>query len=523
MGIATSSNTDQRKKSLVIQVAHFTPASFPLMPIITGKSNELCKDSWRKIVSCTKSDDKSQESSGITRFYNEFYERLDADDFGGEFDKIISNNTKGKNKIFAKGSLIIRIIDYILKIDADTKELRDRLTKLGAAHVQLKIHPWQYSIFVETLLQTISSCLQEEASHEVMESWVNLFALVFKYMLPAALKGGNETLYQIPAHYGLKSKVPPSPKSLRSKNELNAASNENSVHSRQRVCKERHRKRQHFKAEVLNSASMRDNDHDLIYVHPIHTKKTNSDSNLLNIKKKTNFSIQNQSLIRTHFPDNNSIPISSNYSRTRPLSNTKLNTTLTNSRSIGQLYSNEELIFEQYIELDENTDGGNSDEYLNISSLINSSKINLLSKSENDLQKNVNDLDSNNNNSIPKRKSSNFIYNIKSPVNFFELQHMTSDSKDDTEPNQSNSKSISDRNSLHLSAGNSRHRSISFENVLDHMGLSNSGSRRTSYSVDAVAVDGDMLNSTVSNQKKSPSISLIKRSNSNSVLPFDAE
>ena len=188
MGIRFSSRSDQLPDPLSIHVAHFTPSSFPLLPLISPKSNQLCKDSWRKIASFQQ----SEGMSGFTRFYDEFYNRLDKVDFSGEFDGVLSRNTQGKNKIFAKGSLIIRIIDYILKIDADTKELRDRLTKLGAAHIRLKIHPWQYSIFVETLLQTIASCLQEEASHDVMESWVNLFALVLKYMLPAALKGNKE-------------------------------------------------------------------------------------------------------------------------------------------------------------------------------------------------------------------------------------------------------------------------------------------------------------------------------------------
>ena len=209
MGIKLSSEEKPCKIDLIVQVAHFTPSTFPMMPIVTLKSSSICKESWRKIISNEPSSEISQGVSGITKFYNEFYERLDAVDLGGEFDKILSSNTKGKNKIFAKGSLIIRIIDYILKIDGDSKELQDRLTKLGKAHVKLNIYPWQYSIFVEVLLLTISSLLREVASHEVIESWVNLFALVLKYMLPAALHGSNIKFDSVSPQYTIKSHLNP--------------------------------------------------------------------------------------------------------------------------------------------------------------------------------------------------------------------------------------------------------------------------------------------------------------------------
>ena len=201
MGLTLSSSKEQQHLGLHLQVAHFTPSSFPLMPIFTRKSNACCQDSWRKIITYQPSENLSQEHSGITRFYNEFYARLDAIDQNGEFDMVLTNNGKGKNKIFKKGSLIIRIVDFILKIDGDTKELQERLGKLGKAHIKMNIHPWQYSIFIETLLLTISSCLREEASFEVMESWVNLFALTLKYMLPAVLKVNKENSDFIASQY----------------------------------------------------------------------------------------------------------------------------------------------------------------------------------------------------------------------------------------------------------------------------------------------------------------------------------
>jgi hemoglobin-like flavoprotein len=63
------------------------------------------------------------------------------------------------------------------------------LVILGKSHSRKAIRPWQYSIFVQTLLLTIASRLGTGATNNVMEAWVNLFAYVMHGMLPHAIKG----------------------------------------------------------------------------------------------------------------------------------------------------------------------------------------------------------------------------------------------------------------------------------------------------------------------------------------------
>jgi hypothetical protein len=46
-----------------------------------------------------------------------------------------------------------------------------------------------YAIFIETLLITVATRLGSDASADVMEAWVHLFAYVLKYMIPPAIKG----------------------------------------------------------------------------------------------------------------------------------------------------------------------------------------------------------------------------------------------------------------------------------------------------------------------------------------------
>src|SRR4051794_15895678 len=126
---------------------------------------------------------------GITQFYTEFYARLDTLDSSGKFDAILSAHTSGTNKIAAKGEILIRIIKFALSIQGDNPAVQLQLYLLGKSHVQKRIRPWQYSIFVEAMIFTISSRLGTEATHEVMEAWVNIFAFILRSMLPQAIKG----------------------------------------------------------------------------------------------------------------------------------------------------------------------------------------------------------------------------------------------------------------------------------------------------------------------------------------------
>jgi hypothetical protein len=62
---------------LRVMVAHYMPSSFPLVPSIDSNTNKLCKESWKSIVSTEVPDPYGGPAmSGITAFYNEFYDRL---------------------------------------------------------------------------------------------------------------------------------------------------------------------------------------------------------------------------------------------------------------------------------------------------------------------------------------------------------------------------------------------------------------------------------------------------------------
>lgn len=172
-----------------VMVAHFTPSSFPLVPIVDDNASSLCSLSWGKIIAQLVHVDRYSTISGMTAFYNEFYDRLQMFDSSGKFDAVLSRHSSGQNKIVAKGSIILRIVNFVVRIQGNSRTNDTVLRMLGESHSRKGIRPWQYSIFVQTLLNTISSRLGVDATSDVMEAWVNLFAFVMKGMLPAAIKG----------------------------------------------------------------------------------------------------------------------------------------------------------------------------------------------------------------------------------------------------------------------------------------------------------------------------------------------
>lgn len=172
-----------------VQVAHYTPSIFPLVPIINPQTNRLCTTSWKLICSKKEKTESGMELTGITLFYNDFYERLKLVDENKKIESILSAHSTGLNKIAEKGAIIIRIVNYVLSITNNDEQTQLRLYNLGKAHTKRLIRPYMYSIFVQNMLYTISNQLDINATHEVMEAWVNMFSFIMKSMLPMAIKG----------------------------------------------------------------------------------------------------------------------------------------------------------------------------------------------------------------------------------------------------------------------------------------------------------------------------------------------
>ena len=174
---------------LEVQVAHYTPSIFPLVPIINPGINRICTESWKIICAKKEMTESGMELNGITLFYNDFYQRLDEVDENKKIEAVLSAHSTGVNKIAEKGAIIVRIVQYVLSLKQNDEPTQFRLYALGKAHAKRDIRPYMYSIFVQCLLYTISNQLGLHASHEVMEAWVNMFSFIMKSMLPLAIIG----------------------------------------------------------------------------------------------------------------------------------------------------------------------------------------------------------------------------------------------------------------------------------------------------------------------------------------------
>lgn len=177
-----------------VQVAHYTPSTFPIVPVVTSNTIQICKETWKKLISIDVVNHYDQTTmSGMTAFYNDFYDKLAILDNNGKFEAVLSRHANGQNKISLKGNIIMRVMEFVLNIDPNDKNTKVELALLGKSHSQKAIRPWQYSVFIQILLATIASQLGTEASNTVMEAWVNLFSYTLQYMLPEAIKGKTLT------------------------------------------------------------------------------------------------------------------------------------------------------------------------------------------------------------------------------------------------------------------------------------------------------------------------------------------
>jgi hypothetical protein len=68
------SKTPRTQIPLQVITAHFTPSSFPMIPVVSKSASALCAESWERIVTDDRTNRKDggrMTISGMTAFYNE--------------------------------------------------------------------------------------------------------------------------------------------------------------------------------------------------------------------------------------------------------------------------------------------------------------------------------------------------------------------------------------------------------------------------------------------------------------------
>jgi hemoglobin-like flavoprotein len=168
-------------------IEHYQPYEFPMQPVINSRTQNLVKNSWKRIVETEydSADTASGKISGASYFYNVFFEQLfkRLDDFSRIFPSI-----KSRADIFSKVmafciSISIEELDYV----------KVKLNHLGKLHKNIVNHPHLFGIYATNIHSTIRICLGDDASHEIMAAWINLLSFILRNMLPSYFEGTKFT------------------------------------------------------------------------------------------------------------------------------------------------------------------------------------------------------------------------------------------------------------------------------------------------------------------------------------------
>jgi hypothetical protein len=157
-----------------------------MRPIVTRRTIQICKETWDRMLEPLFDPNSGYKISGLTAFYNAFYEVLSVRDRGGKFDDILMRYATGMTHIAAKGAILVRIMNFTVGIDPEDPNSLLAISSLGKSHCFKSVRPWQYSVFMTTMLEVIASKYED---YDIVAAWTNLFAFLLLHMLPAAIKG----------------------------------------------------------------------------------------------------------------------------------------------------------------------------------------------------------------------------------------------------------------------------------------------------------------------------------------------
>jgi len=165
-------------------VEHYIPPTFPLNPVVLPFHKLKIEQSWQLIEQDKAAGLSSGTGgrSGLVFFFDEFYFRLFQR--SKAFYDFFGTNIKKRSEI------LLRIIQFLVSLDfGDRVTVDTQLYFLGKAHTKRAIRPWMYSVFTETMLETLMFVLGEDGTYEVSMSWTFVITYIMKRMLTEALKG----------------------------------------------------------------------------------------------------------------------------------------------------------------------------------------------------------------------------------------------------------------------------------------------------------------------------------------------
>jgi len=123
---------------------------------------------------------KETGKTGVVIFYDEFYQRLFQR--AHVFQEIFPN-------MRTRGQVLIYSTEFMLSMKCnDCPVEMKKINELGTNHkTKHGIRPWQFSVYIQTFLETVIFCLGTEATPSIGEAWTNVCAYTVGKMLFAFL------------------------------------------------------------------------------------------------------------------------------------------------------------------------------------------------------------------------------------------------------------------------------------------------------------------------------------------------
>ena len=161
-------------------IANF-PTSLPIKPNPNLRRRKMCRASWSKIGSQSRSDDCGFYTQGHTIFFRKFYEKIQKETAKSSLNfsciklKRISGATVATN---------CRFVDYMLSI-ADTQAEKPNFQILNSTHQIAGVGGSQYGVFVTIFLMQLSESLGSDSSESILDAWAHLCGFTIAGILSA--------------------------------------------------------------------------------------------------------------------------------------------------------------------------------------------------------------------------------------------------------------------------------------------------------------------------------------------------
>ena len=178
VGNRKHSHIDESHETIDIQMAisHYMPPRFPMYQVIDQNDVTNFKELWDFIYHNKSDGTRTQSllSSLFDSFYDKLFERSET------FKRFFGGDFKLRCKLLTKQMMFFTTLD----LDHNVQKVFD---DLGRMHTKMGISNWQYSLFVEVLLESLATVLGDHAEPVKMRSATRVVSFALYKLLEATL------------------------------------------------------------------------------------------------------------------------------------------------------------------------------------------------------------------------------------------------------------------------------------------------------------------------------------------------